>query len=367
MEKLIELGQKFGLSGQPLLDFVKEREDEARKERIEARDAAKLEKEKEIELAKLTKEKELEVLEKQIALEKIKKENEGSSKSEDRKSKTDDNRHSLKSPKLPHFVDGKDNMDAYLERFERFAKNREWPKDSWAIYLGALLQGKALDVYSRLSSKQADNYDDLKQALLKRFQMSAEDFQHKFRTTEPETGESARQYVVRLEHYFDRWLELTETKKTFDGVRELVVKQQFLEKCGTGLSVFLKEPRPKTLKELTEMAEVYIDAHGRQMKFPRRNQKPGANQNRSNPETRNEKQSSFNASGSKPMNSTHRNSDKRIQGNCYICNKPGHRAKDCWYRDKTQTNAGFVDEDRKPKKIKWQTKEKIKQTRRELR
>ena len=40
-----------------------------------------------------------------------------------------------------HFVDGKDNMDAYLERFERYATSQKWPTSTWAINLGALLQG----------------------------------------------------------------------------------------------------------------------------------------------------------------------------------------------------------------------------------
>ena len=45
-----------------------------------------------------------------------------------------------KAPKLPSFVDGKDDLDAYLQRFERFA-------------------GRALEVYLRLSEEAAQDYD----------------------------------------------------------------------------------------------------------------------------------------------------------------------------------------------------------------
>ena len=31
-----------------------------------------------------------------------------------------------KSPKLPSFVDGKDDLDAHLQRFERFATTAKW-------------------------------------------------------------------------------------------------------------------------------------------------------------------------------------------------------------------------------------------------
>jgi len=33
-----------------------------------------------------------------------------------------------KAPKLPSFVDGKDDLDAYLQRFERFATTAKWIK-----------------------------------------------------------------------------------------------------------------------------------------------------------------------------------------------------------------------------------------------
>ena len=33
-----------------------------------------------------------------------------------------------KAPKLPSFVDGKDDLDAYLQRFERFAETAKWKK-----------------------------------------------------------------------------------------------------------------------------------------------------------------------------------------------------------------------------------------------
>ena len=33
-----------------------------------------------------------------------------------------------KAPKLPSFVDGKDDLDAYIQRFERFADKAKWNK-----------------------------------------------------------------------------------------------------------------------------------------------------------------------------------------------------------------------------------------------
>ncbi len=79
---------------------------------------------------------------------------------------------SAKLPKLPEFVDGKDDLDSYLQRFERFAKSNKWDETIWATSLSALLTGKALDVYSRMSETAAVNYKELKEALLKRYDLS---------------------------------------------------------------------------------------------------------------------------------------------------------------------------------------------------
>ena len=38
----------------------------------------------------------------------------------------------IRSPDLPHFVDGKDDLDSYLLRFERYATVANWPQTNWA-------------------------------------------------------------------------------------------------------------------------------------------------------------------------------------------------------------------------------------------
>jgi hypothetical protein len=79
------------------------------------------------------------------------------------------NKSKVRGPKLASFKEVKDDLDSYIHRFEQYAIVQGWKKDSWAVYLAALLKGKALDVYVRLSPTEADSYDVLIGALLKRF------------------------------------------------------------------------------------------------------------------------------------------------------------------------------------------------------
>ena len=55
----------------------------------------------------------------------------------------------------------------YVSRFEKYATANEWKKSVWVAYLSALLKGRALDVYDRLSVDDAADYEKLKEALLK--------------------------------------------------------------------------------------------------------------------------------------------------------------------------------------------------------
>ena len=83
-----------------------------------------------------------------------------------------DHTSAAKLPKIASFQDGKGELDSYLLRFERFARANGWEEERWASALTALLSGKALDVYFRLSEEAAVDYKQLKEALLKRYNLT---------------------------------------------------------------------------------------------------------------------------------------------------------------------------------------------------
>ena len=226
----------------------------AREERLIDRDM------KRMELEKLQTEKEIQLslLDKEIELEKVKQSDTGvvgstlSSKSYVEKAKM---------PKLPNFNNKQDSMDAYLKRFERFAGNAGWGYTTWATNLSALLQGKALDVYSRLSVDDALDYEALKEGLLKRFQLTEEGFRSKLRNSKPEVGESAQQFVVRLEDYLLRWMGLAKIKEPFEGLKDLILREQFMQASNRNLQVFLKERKVTSVEDMADIAQQYLEAH----------------------------------------------------------------------------------------------------------
>jgi len=74
-------------------------------------------------------------------------------------------RRAAKFPKplLQKFSE-KDDVESYLDMFERVAAQQEWPKETWATQLAGLLSGDALDSYSSLAPASAKEYDLVKAA-----------------------------------------------------------------------------------------------------------------------------------------------------------------------------------------------------------
>ena len=92
-------------------------------------------------------------------------------------------------------------MDAYLERFERFAASQKWKEDTWAVCLSPLLTGNGLQVYTSMPDSEVNDYGHLKRALLKRYQLTEEGFRHKFREVKPLAGETFFQYTAKMKRF----------------------------------------------------------------------------------------------------------------------------------------------------------------------
>ena len=283
-----------------------------------------------------------------MAMEEEKMRIEAGQNTDSRRTSTSGNGFSAKVPRLPVFHDNKDNIGAYIERFERFATTHHWPRETWASSLSALITGKALEVYSRLSADEADDFDVLKKALLDRYNLNAEGFRMKLRDSVADEGESPAQFITRLDSYLNKWIELSKIPKTFAGMVQLVLTEQFTSTCSNDLATFLKERTCGSLKDLGETANKYLEAHGKQMKDASKKTNTSKSQNSS--------------SGKPTCSYCHRmghvvkeckakkqaeSSDSQQQGSsrveCWACGKKGHMFRECkkWDGDREAAGVGI--------------------------
>ena len=149
-------------------------------------------------------------------------------------------------------------MDSYLNRFEQFATSQRWDPFTWALCLSALLRGRALDVCSMMAKDDVNDYEKLKSALLKRYQLTADGFRKRFQTSRPEAGESPSQFITRIGNYLQRWIDLAQAAETYEGVKKLFIEEQYFQTCPKEMATHLKESKPETLHDLAERAETYL-------------------------------------------------------------------------------------------------------------
>ena len=132
----------------------------------------------------------------------------------------------------------------------------------WASYLSALLKGRALEVFVRLSRDDQSDYGQIKEVLLPNFDLIERSFRKKFRDCRPEKAETFRQFSGRLASYLDKWLGLAKVEKTYEAVCDFLARDQFLDCCSHELYLYLK-PKPfKVQGELAHEADLFADAKG---------------------------------------------------------------------------------------------------------
>lgn len=164
-------------------------------------------------------------------------------------------------PKLPPFKEDKDDIDAFIFRFESHAEACNWDRAKWPICLASTLNGSALALYHSLCAGGPVVYDDLKMHLLMKFQCTENGFRERFRDVRPDSDESFLAFLKRASHFLDRWIAMSETAKTFDGLRDLIIREQILHSCCRDLAVFLRERKFTDAHSMCEAANQYKTAH----------------------------------------------------------------------------------------------------------
>ncbi|CAG2216072.1 unnamed protein product [Mytilus edulis] len=314
-KELRQYGESLGLANEDLIRFIESQQAKQRDDRRFEREREK--EEWEVEKVRLEHELELKRLDNTRLFE--------TEKHREEKG----NVNPSKVPKLPPFEEGTDDMDAYLRRYERYAISQKWDKSIWATHLSALLKGNALNVYALLPSDQALDYDALKTCLLKRYNMTEDGFKQKFRSCRPEFGETFQQFSVRLGSYFSRWIDMSNVLKTFDGLYDLMLRDQFLHICNNEVMLFLKERVPKSIDDMTRYADQFKEArrvnivsltNQTQKGKPQPSQKPNNARNQEPPK-QSDRDRNRHTGGYGGGN--------RFDRKCFKCNKSDHLISNC--------------------------------------
>ena len=220
-------------------------------------------------------------------------------------------------------------VDKYFAHFEKVADSLNWPKESWVLLLQSVLVGKAQEIYGSLSVEQSSNYEHVKEAILKAYELVPEAYRQKFRNYLKYDSKTHVEFAREKENLFNRWCHSKEIGQDFKKLKQMVLLEEFKDKVRPDIRSHLDEQKVEELEKAAVMADDYALTH-------KMSSKSG------NPQQKRYHGSGYRENISRNMD------DRKRQGkstenvglvskveplkpiSCGHCGKPGHIITNCW-------------------------------------
>ena len=213
--------------------------------------------------------------------------------------------------------------------FKKVADSLNWPKESWVLLLQSVLVGKAQETYGSLSVEQSSNYEHVKEAILKAYELVPEAYRQKFRNYLKYDSKTHVEFAREKENLFSRWCHSKEIGQDFKKLKQMVLLEEFKDKVRPDIRSHLDEQKVEELEKAAVMADDYALTH-------KMSSKSG-----------NPQQKRYHGSGNRE-NISRNMDDRKRQGkstenvglvskveplkpiSCGHCGKPGHIITNCW-------------------------------------
>ena len=160
---------------------------------------------------------------------------------------------------VPKFEEA--NVDEYFAHFERTALNLGWPKECWSMLLQTVLTGKAQRAYATLPTENCADYDLVKAAVLKSFELVPEAYRQKFRTQRKIENQSYVEFLREKENALDKWCDSKRIDGDAEKLRQLILAEEFLNCVPEEVRVHLSEKKTDVTYEMAARADEYILTH----------------------------------------------------------------------------------------------------------
>ena len=128
----------------------------------------------------------------------------------------------------------RDDIEAYLTTFERIMVVHGVDRSRWAYKLAPELTGKAQLAYAAMDVAASGDYEELKAAILRRYDINEETYRQRFQAASRKDGETHRELATRLADTVDKW---TRECSSVQELRDLIAKEQLLNSLPSDIRV----------------------------------------------------------------------------------------------------------------------------------
>ncbi|KAH6923125.1 hypothetical protein HPB50_022983 [Hyalomma asiaticum] len=146
----------------------------------------------------------------------------------------------------------------FLVNFERTCARVGFDRATWPQKLLTVLPCEAADTLARLPETDADDYNKIKAALLKKFRLSAEAFRRRFRDAQKTTSETFREFAFNMKADLVEWLKGEGVYEDRDKVVDLICLEQFYGSIDEEMRLWIQDrPGERNIERAAELADEY--------------------------------------------------------------------------------------------------------------
>ena len=168
-----------------------------------------------------------------------------------------------------------------------------------------MLSGQTSDMFYSLPEEHQRDYDKAKNALLQRFSLTEEGLRKELFTTKVDKTESPLLFMTRLDRVFQQWVDAAKITKSYEGLKNLLLREEFLKRCHNDLVSYVREKAKSEIMDIADISQHYIDSYG----------------------------GSVSSKASRTSEYVKDTIEPVEVKRCGICGKLGHLEIRCWYRD----------------------------------
>ncbi|GBM70835.1 hypothetical protein AVEN_69121-1 [Araneus ventricosus] len=130
---------------------------------------------------------------------------------------------------IQKFNSDENDISLYLIMFERLAKQAEILENTWITHLLGLLPYDVAQLIAREPDEIANDYDEVKNILLKRYELTPEKFRQKFFMHNKNLGSTWKNFAYELRSIFNEWVNGVKAD-SFEKLSDLITTDQIKRK-----------------------------------------------------------------------------------------------------------------------------------------
>ncbi len=152
------------------------------------------------------------------------------------------------------------DVDSYFVAFERVASKLGWPKDLWGLLLQCNLSGKAQKVCSALPVEKCLDYNVVKAAVLRAYELVPEAYRQRYRNLTKTVNQTFVEFAQEKRNLFEKWC-VSSKIMSFEQLKELILLEDFKNCVPENVVVHLNDQKIMTLSEAAVISDEFMLTH----------------------------------------------------------------------------------------------------------